>query len=360
VAPRLNPYAARIPGPSQPSETVDIDVAGVAVRTLPLMAHPTPEECDAPIDVVYTWVDGNDPVWNAARERRLARVTGTATTRESSGQARFVSRNELRYSLRSVHLFAPWVRRIHLVTAGQVPDWLDVDHPQIRVVDHAEILPADALPTFNSHAIETALHRIPDLAEHFVYFNDDFFLGRPVRPEVFFSATGQPAVWFAPTTVGLTDAPGAAPYLKAAWNNRRLLQEAFGRVITHNLAHTPYPHRRSVLEELCERFPDEVAATARSPFRSDTDVSMLSSLAQHYALMTGVARVADGDRAYINVSNSDIDWHLKRALLREQDFVCLADHHDHALRAARLDETLEQFMVEYFPLSAPWECDRSN
>ncbi|MBJ7357971.1 stealth conserved region 3 domain-containing protein [Nocardioides sp.] len=357
VAPRLNPYTQRIP---RGFETVETEVEGVTVRTLPLMTEPTVDECTFPVDVVYTWVDGNDPVWNAAREQRLARLTGTgsaetAQTRESSGQARFVSRDELRYSLRSVHLFAPWVRRIHLVTAGQVPDWLDLDHSSVTVVDHSAILPADALPTFNSHAIETSLHRVPDLAEHFVYFNDDFFLGRPIRPEAWFSPAGLPATFVAPTTVGLSDLPDAPPYLKAAWNNRRLLLGAFGRALTHNLAHAPYPHRRSVLEELTERFPEALAATARSPFRSDGDVSTLSSLAQHYGLMTGQSFVGESSRAYVNLSNSDLDWQLKKTLQRDQDFICLADHHDHALNPVRLNRTLKAFMEAYFPVPAPWE-----
>ena len=356
VAPRQNPYAPRIP---RGAETVTVDVEGVRVRTLPLMVEPTVNECTFPVDVVYTWVDGNDPVWNQARVDRLAGLTGTqsqtAGARESSGQARFVSRNELRYSLRSVHLFTPWVRKIHLVTAGQVPDWLDTDHPQIALVDHAEILPTEALPTFNSHAIESALHKVPDLAEHFVYFNDDFFVGRPLRPEAFFSPAGLPAVFVSPNPIGLSDMPDAPPYLKAAWHNRRLLQEAFGRVITDNLAHAPYPHRRSVLEEIEARFADAVAGTARSPFRSDSDVSMLSSLAQHYGLMTGAAYVGDCERAYVNLSNSDLDWNLKRVLDRDQDFICLADHHDHALNADRLNRTLAEFMQAYLPIAAPWE-----
>lgn len=357
VAPRLNPYTQRIP---RGFETLDAEVEGVAVRTLPLMTEPTVDECAFPVDVVYTWVDGNDPVWNRAREDRLAALAGThasetAQTRESSGQARFISRDELRYSLRSVHLFAPWVRRIHLVTAGQVPDWLDVDHPMVNLVDHSVILTADALPTFNSHAIETALHLIPDLAEHFVYFNDDFFLGRPIRPEAWFSPAGLPATFMAPTTIGLTDLPDSPPYLKAAWNNRRLLQGAFDRVLTHNLAHVPYPHRRSVVADLTERFPESLAATARSPFRSDTDVSTLSSLAQHYGLMTGRSFVGEASRAYVNLSNSDLDWQLKKTLQREQDFICLADHHDHALNPVRLNRTLHAFMEAYFPMPAPWE-----
>ena len=219
----------------------------------------------------------------------------------------------------------------------------------------ARSCPADALPTFNSHAIETSLHLIPDLAEHFVYFNDDFFLGRPIRPEALFSPAGLPATFLAPTTIGLTDLPDSPPYLKAAWNNRRLLQGAFNRVLTHNLAHVPYPHRRFVLEGLTERFPDALAATARSPFRSDTDVSTLSSLAQHYGLMTGTSFVGEASRAYVNLSNSDLDWQLKKTLQREQDFICLADHHDHALNPVRLNRTLRAFMEAYFPVPAPWE-----
>lgn len=352
VAPRRNRFTQRLP---RDAATVTVEVHGLDVPTLPLMAAPTVHECTFPVDVVLTWVDGDDPAWNAARLDRLAALTGTATTRESSGQARFVSRDELRYALRSLHLFAPWVRRIHLVTAGQVPSWLDPEHPGVHVVDHAEILPADALPTFNSHAIEAALHRVPDLAEHFVYLNDDFFLGRPLGPEAFFSPAGLAAVWFSPNSVGLTDADDAAPYLKAAWNNRRLLQDAFGVALTDNLAHAPYPHRRSVLEEIEQRFPDEVAATARSPFRSDTDLSLLSSFAQHYALLTGRAHVAESERAYVNISNSDLEWQLTKVLERDQDFICLADHHDHALDQERLDRTLETFMAAYFPVAAPWE-----
>ena len=193
------------------AETVDTRVHGVDVRTLPLMVEPTAYECTFPIDVVYTWVDGNDEEWNAARERRLADVSdATMRTRASSGQARFVDRGELRYSMRSVHLLAPWVRRIHLVTAGQVPPWLDVDDPMINLVDHRDLLPADALPTFNSHAIESVVHRIPGLSEHFLYFNDDFFLGRPTRPERFFTGAGStrglPVV-----DAGRAAGPGRAP-----------------------------------------------------------------------------------------------------------------------------------------------------
>ena len=352
LSPRRNRYADRIP---TDVATVEHEVEGVTVRTLPLMAAPSVAQCAFPVDVVYTWVDGSDPVWDAAREARLEGIVGTAQTRESSGQARFVARDELRYSLRSLHLFAPWVRRIHIVTAGQVPDWLDTTDERINLVDHRDILPPEALPTFNSHAIETSLHHIEGLAEHFLYFNDDFFLARPVHPEAFFSPAGLFATYFSHTTIGLTNTPDAPPYLKAAWNNRNLLYDAFGQVSTNNLAHAPYPHRVSVLREIAERFADPVAATARSPFRSDTDVAMLSSLAQHYGLLTGTSYVASADLEFVNLANNDVDRQLSLTLARDQDFICLGDHHDHALRQSTLDELLAAWYPAYFPVAAPWE-----
>ena len=357
VAPTPNPYAGAISTAAR-ATAVPTEVAGVSVPTLPLMATPTATECRFPIDVVYTWVDGTDPDWDDARRERLAQVEGTALTREASGRARFIDHGELRYSLRSLHLFAPWVRRIHVVTAGQRPDWLDVEHPMINLVDHRDLLPPEALPTFNSHAIETVLHRIDGLAEHFVYLNDDFLLGRPLRPEAFFSPSGLTSVATTPHTIGLgdeTDGPGAAPFLKAAWNNRTLLRDAFGAVPTSNLAHAPYPHRVSVLEALHERFPEALDATTHAPFRSDSDVSTLSSLAQHYALLTGSAYVAPADLAFVDISNADLERRLRALRRREHDFICLADHHDHALREERLEIVLREFFEDYYPVAAPWE-----
>jgi glycosyltransferase involved in cell wall biosynthesis len=354
VSPTRNRYTQQVPADAP---LVPTTIEGVEVRTLPLMAAPTVNECRFPVDVVYTWVDGDDPEWDAARQARIAGIEGTAQTREASGRARFLSRDELRYSLRSVHLFAPWVRNVYVVTSGQVPAWLDLDHPGVRVVRHDEILPADALPTFNSHAIETSLHHIPGLAEHWLYFNDDFFLGRPLRPEALFSPAGLSSVFFAQSTIGLTDLPGSAPWLKAAWNNRRILQDTFGAVTTNALAHAPYAVRTSVLAEIEERFKDVVEATARSPFRSDTDISTLSSFAQHYGLLTGTAYAADADTEFVNIANPDLDWQLSQLLDREQDFFCLGDHHDHGFRQSRVDELLTTFLGEYYPIAAPWEKD---
>lgn len=355
IAPRPNRYTDRVAVGAATTTTM---VAGIEVPTLPVMTAPVVGEITFPVDVVYTWVDGADPVWQSAKDRRLAGLTGTALDRTASGSARFDARDELRYSLRSVHAFAPWVRRIFLVTAGQRPDWLITDD-RLTVVDHSEILPADALPTFNSHAIETGLHHIDDLAEHFIYINDDVFLGRPVRPELFFSAAGSFATFPSQHPVGLPEYADA-PYLHAALNNRTLLEDAFGVTLTATMAHTPHPHRRSVLSEIEGRFPDAVAATARSPFRSEADISLLSNLAQHYGLITGSAYVGRIEHTFVNLSTSALKRLFRELLQRQQDSICLGDHHDYAFERSKVDWLLSEFLEEYLPTASPWERGTSG
>lgn len=101
---------------------------------------------------------------------------------------RFADNNELKYSLRSIEKFAPWVNNVYIVTNGQVPVWLDLNHPKVKLVTHQDIFPNKShLPTFSSPAIECNLHRIQGLSKQFIYFNDDIFLTSSVRKEDFFT-----------------------------------------------------------------------------------------------------------------------------------------------------------------------------
>src|SRR5690606_28334712 len=144
-------------------------------------------------------------------------------------------------------------------------------------------------------------------------------------------------------------------FLQAALNNRRLLADALGVRISHVMAHSPHPHRVSVLSEVAARFPEAVDGTAHAPFRSPTDVSMLSSLAQHYGLATGTAFAARAEHAFIDLSNARVERQLRQLRARDKDFFCVGDHHDFALDAERVDELLADFLELYFPVAAPWE-----
>lgn len=136
-----------------------------------------------PIDFVLPWVDSTDPAWQADY---LAHCHADAPDATSAAIERFRDWDLLRYWFRGVETFAPWVRTVHLITCGHYPAWLNLDHPKIHLVNHRDYIDPQFLPLFSSNALELCLKNIDGLAEHFVYFNDDTFLTKPIRPEFFF------------------------------------------------------------------------------------------------------------------------------------------------------------------------------
>lgn len=145
----------------------------------------TAQPADFPVDFVITWVDGNDKEWLKEKNRYLNEYD--FQTKSDNPSIRFRDWETLRYWFRAVEKYAPWVNRVFFVTCGQVPGWLNVNNPKLRLVNHSDYIPKEFLPTFNSHVIENNLWRIEELSEHFVYFNDDMFLGKNVQPEDFFT-----------------------------------------------------------------------------------------------------------------------------------------------------------------------------
>jgi len=324
------------------------------VRTRPEFTHRLPDEIDFPVDVVYTWVDGLDPDWR----RRKAEAAGRTYHDESASDARFINRDELRYSLRSLHSNAPWVRNIYILTDDQTPSWLDTSRPNVHVVSHKDVFSdPSVLPVFNSHAIESQLHHIDGLAEHFVYFNDDMFVGRPLAPQAFFLANGLSKMFFSQTRVPLRPvAPADTPVDAALKNNRVLIEREFGRTVTQTFQHVPYPLRRSVLTELEERFADEHRATMASRFRSLGDISIPSSLYHYYAFATGRALPSSMRYGYIQLAVPDLADRLARLLARRDwDVFCLNDAFSTELDLVAQNELLLPFFEAYFPVASPYE-----
>ncbi|NYS49182.1 Stealth CR1 domain-containing protein [Streptococcus danieliae] len=133
------------------------------------------------IDIVITWVDGNDPIW----QKKQAKYKGIQQSAESADPARYRDWGTLKYLLRSIEKNANWVRKIFLVTDDQKPDWF-VENEKLVIVDHKDFIPEEYLPIFSSHPIENNLHRIPDLSEKFILCNDDCLFLNPTKPEDFF------------------------------------------------------------------------------------------------------------------------------------------------------------------------------
>ncbi|NLX66196.1 MAG: hypothetical protein GXZ19_05405, partial [Bacteroidales bacterium] len=136
------------------------------------------------IDFVITWVDMDDPKWKADFTNYSGKIDNT---KNEVSEARFRDYGFLKYWFRGVEKFAPWVRKIHFVTCGQKPEWLNVNHPKLALVNHSDYIPHEFLPVFNSSLIEIYLHKIPNLADRFVYFNDDFFITSPMGEERFYT-----------------------------------------------------------------------------------------------------------------------------------------------------------------------------
>ena len=134
------------------------------------------------IDFVVTWVDSNDSEWQKDFNAYLPQDHSLNDIRVE----RYRNWENLRYWFRGVEKFAPWVNKIHLISCGQIPDWLNLNAPKLHFVKHSDYISAEYLPTFSARPIALNLHRIEGLSEHFVLFDDDMFLIDKVESERFF------------------------------------------------------------------------------------------------------------------------------------------------------------------------------
>lgn len=245
------------------------------------------------IDFVITWVDMDDPEWQTEFLKYSGR---TKNEKNGVSDARFRDYGFLKYWFRGVEKFAPWVRKIHFVTSGQKPDWLDENNPKINLVNHKDYIPKQYLPTYNSVVIERYLHKIPDLAEHFVYFNDDFYIINKISEERFFK-NGLPC-----DIAIFQYNPSWSQWYKRIKNNIRIINQHFdkknviarnhdkwfhksygskarmnhilkpyNKFITLRTPHNAQPYLKSTFEEVWEVVGDELTKTSENRFRAITD-----------------------------------------------------------------------------------------
>jgi hypothetical protein len=307
------------------------------------------------IDLVFSWVDGSSPEYIAARRARQA---GTVLGEGDDHEARYRQINELKYALRSVYMFAPWIRRIFIATDSPAPEWL-ADHPSVTIVRSEEFF-ADpsVLPTHNSQAVECQLHHIEGLSEHFLYSNDDMFFGRPVGPDMFFTPGGITKFIEAETRIGLGDnAAERSGFENAARVNRKLLWNRFGRITTRHLEHSAAPLRRSVVAQMEQEFPSEFAKTASSTFRAADNISVTNSFYHYYALLTGraVTQTAAKVRYVDTTLRAGLNYLPKLLSKRNMDFFCLNDGSFPEVPAEERAELVTDFLEKYYPIKAPWE-----
>lgn len=245
------------------------------------------------IDFVITWVDMNDSQW---QEDFSEYSRKTDNEKNGVSEARFRDYGFLKYWFRGVEKFAPWVRKIHFVTSGQKPDWLNTNNPKIHLVSHKDFIPEQFLPTYNSVVIERYLYKIPGLADHFVYFNDDFYIINAVGEERFFR-NGLPC-----DIATFLYNPSWSQWYRRIKNNLKIINSHFdkrkvmachhdkwfdksygshafwnyalkpyGKFITLRTPHNAQPYLKKTFEEVWAAAGKELTKTSVNRFRASND-----------------------------------------------------------------------------------------
>ncbi|WP_203623690.1 Stealth CR1 domain-containing protein [Lacticaseibacillus sp. 866-1] len=277
-----------------------------------------------PIDFVVDWVDDTDPVWRKKRSRYRA------DTAEES--VRYRDWGLFRYWFRAVESYSPWVRKVHLITDHQVPSWINRENPKLHLVNHDDYIDAKDLPTFNSNAIELPMHRIDNLSENFVFFNDDFYVNGPVRPTDFFTKEGVPK----DSGILSPEIPIDNSITHITTNNVQVVNRYYSRsdvlkkitkfvnprygkeniktivsllwkpIIGFDDLHIPISFTRQAFEEVWKCDSNELDLTLAHKFRDDADLNIF--LMRYWQLMKGdfVPRRTNFGK-YYNLSDDNAD-----------------------------------------------------
>lgn len=264
------------------------------------------------IDFVVPWVDGRDPEW----QKKKANFSGSAET--DTRAQRWRDWDTLKYWFRGVEKFTPWVRKVWFICDQEPPAWLNRDHPKLKIIRHEEYIPEEYLPAFQANPIELNVHRIGDLAEQFVYFNDDMFVIAPLKEDFFFR-NGLPrdsALLNPIPTTDLTKKSSCQRIFTLHLNNaeyanrdydfrtevrkhpgnwynfrygssliRNLMLSVWPRFVGFYEPHLPQGYLKSAFAEAWEADRDILDQTSRHPFRNDLDVNQW--LIRHRQLIEG-------------------------------------------------------------------------
>jgi hypothetical protein len=312
---------------------------------------------------VYTWVDGDSPLFKARFHACLQEFSSPYAS--SLSRQRFRDNGELRYSLRSVETHAPWFRKLHIVTHGETPRWLDTSNHRVSIITHDMIFPdSPNLPTFNSNAIELNLHRIPGLSRKFLYFNDDIFLGRDTSVNDFITVDGSQYVYFHNWPLHSSTNEGPV-HDRAYAHTQDLVDRLWGRQHSRLLpAHAPQLYDREILTSLEDTAPEEFQLTSSHRFRSPNDL-VLRVLYSFFLLESPDqagrhrARVLRSSRACDFVSLDGDVSRMRRAFLKirilRPKFFCINDDVEEATLGREISSHLDSFLSSYFQYPSSFE-----
>ena len=334
------------------------------------------------VDFIVLWVDGNDPAWQKEKAKYSKKVID-----DTNAVNRFRDWGLMKYWFRGVEKFAPWVRKVHFVTWGHLPDFLDVRNPKLNIVNHRDYLKDEYLPTFSSHTLEMNMHRIPGLAEHFVYFNDDMFLLKPVGQEYFFDPHDQlPRIYCSEMPLRLTGID--IPFQKILVNNLGILNKNFskkdlkgkmrGKYLSrkydlkdnlrnltmrilfpeyftgYKIFHSPASFRIQTFEEIWEREPELLDQISRRRFRSNADINQWLALYWQLAKGEFSAGIMGKDSRLESITDESIDGICAFIKNPDKSMICINDP-DEQVDFDYLSRRITEAFDEYLPEKSSFE-----
>lgn len=292
------------------------------------------------MDVVITYVNGNDPVWKQDYEKY---------TNVPVMQKRFRDWGTLKYLLRGIENRMPFVRNVYLVVShpSQVPEW--VDRKNLKIVLHRDIIPEEFLPTFNCNPIEMHLHRISGLDEEYLYFNDDMFPVGDCKPEDFFR-NGRPVIGYYRHFIA------GNMYKKICRNSDRLARKALGlkpSFFFMRPQHICSPMLKSQCEELYSMVEEQVRRTSASRTRTENDLNQYLFLDyMNYKGMVIREKISNKHFSVSVASPESLEAFLRKP---DRNLVCINDVHLSESRYEALHDAILNAFESVFPIKSKYE-----
>ena len=299
------------------------------------------------IDFVILWVDGADKKWLKDKSKFNPDLDVTTAAN------RFRDWDILKYWFRGVEKFAPWVNNVYFITYGHLPDFLNVNNPKLKIINHEDYIDKKYLPVFNSNSIEIGINKIEGLSEQFVLFNDDIFIIKDTKETDFFK-DGLPCDEYAENVIAPADdvffnilyndvklvnrffnkrtqdkkLGNKRLNLKYGKNNiKTLLLKPFSKYVGFNNPHIAQSFLKSSFDYLWDVDKKDCEITLSNRFRAATDISQYA--VRYFQLVQGkfVPRSSKFGR-YLEIHDDNVNEISDIIKSQKNHIVCLNDTDD--------------------------------
>jgi len=312
-------------------------------------------------DIVYLWVDGQDSEWLERRQLAEKHYYGPQSCRFANVEGRFRDNDELRYSLRSLVPHLDAFGKIFIITDRQRPSWL-LEHPRVRVVDHAALRSTEKSPTYSSKALEACLDNLPT-SNHFIYLNDDVFLGPNFSLDHFFNQSEQKTVIHFEQLEDRDPLHDVLQNIAMTISHEILSADFKTQLFVHEpMAHAPRYLIHEQMNLLFSAYPDAVKAAREEIFREPSIPSVVADLYGRWLLASGNAIESPVAHALLSSGSPLLKQQLKKLAknLDQLSYFCINDTLDNTPSTHNNFLLIQSVLSDIFPEPSEFENSSVN